>query len=212
MALVDAEYKFIWADLGATGAASDAQIYNASELKEMVEAGTLGFPAPEPLPNDYQDMPYFFIGDDAFGLKDSMMKPYSLRGLDNDQWIFNYRLSRARRVVENAFGILANRFQVLLTTMRDHPLTVKIIVKACLVLHKLMRIRYPALQNQQLDQPENMNREYIPGAWRQDRNLADTRVVAGHNTASRAGKKQSNLLKHWCNSEAGAVPWQDGMI
>ena len=53
MALVDAEYKFIWADLGATGAASDVQIYNASELKKMVEAGTLGFPAPEPLPNDY---------------------------------------------------------------------------------------------------------------------------------------------------------------
>ena len=38
MALVDAEYKFIWADLGATGAASDAQIYDTSELKEMVEA------------------------------------------------------------------------------------------------------------------------------------------------------------------------------
>ncbi|XP_064641939.1 uncharacterized protein LOC135496509 [Lineus longissimus] len=37
MALVDAEYKFIWADLGGTGSASDAQIYNNSEIKEFAE-------------------------------------------------------------------------------------------------------------------------------------------------------------------------------
>ena len=52
----------------------------ACELKEMEEDGTLGFPALDPLPNDYQEVPYFFIGDDAFALKESMMKPYSLRG------------------------------------------------------------------------------------------------------------------------------------
>ena len=40
MALVDAEYKFIWADLGATGSASDAQIHKAWELKEMVDVTT----------------------------------------------------------------------------------------------------------------------------------------------------------------------------
>ena len=38
MALVDADYKFIWADIGGMGSASDAQIYNASELNECVEA------------------------------------------------------------------------------------------------------------------------------------------------------------------------------
>ena len=48
MALVDADYRFIWADVGGTG--SDAQIYNDCELKECAEDGTLGFPDPEPLP------------------------------------------------------------------------------------------------------------------------------------------------------------------
>ena len=68
LALVDADYKFIWADLGGCGSASDAHIYNASELKQCAEDGTLGLPDPEPPPNDTQDVPYFFVSDDAFGL------------------------------------------------------------------------------------------------------------------------------------------------
>ena len=79
MALVDADYKFNWADIGGMGSASDAHIYNASELKECVEEGSIGFPDPEPLPNDNLDVPYFFVGDDAFALRPDMMKPYSLR-------------------------------------------------------------------------------------------------------------------------------------
>ncbi|XP_041371521.1 uncharacterized protein LOC121385052 [Gigantopelta aegis] len=207
MALVDADYKFLWADVGSPGASSDAHIYNESELKEMAEDGIIGFPTPDPLPNDYKDVPYFFVVDDAFGLRKHMMKPYTLHGLTDEERIFNYRLSRARRVVENAFGTLANRFQILLTTMQHHPSTVKIIVKACIVLHNLMRMRYPTLQNQQLNRAENVNRDFIPGAWRQGRNLQDIHVVAGSSTSSKEGKKQQNLIKHWANSEAGSVPW-----
>ena len=64
MALVDADYKYIWADVGGTGSASDAQIYNDCELKECAKDGTLGFTDTEPLPNDNQDVPYFFIVTD----------------------------------------------------------------------------------------------------------------------------------------------------
>ena len=179
----------------------------------MAESGSLGLPFPDPLPHDYQDVPYFFVGDDAFALRETMMKPYSKRNLNDDERIFNYRLSCARRVVENAFGILANRFQVLLTTMRHKPSTVKVIVKACIVLHNLMRIRYPSIQNEMIDRPEDINTDFIPGAWRQDKNLEDTHIVPGSNTSrNKEGKKIRNLLKHWVNSEAGAVPWQDQMI
>ena len=77
MALVDADYKFIWAKLESTGSASDALIYNSSEIQELAEDETIRFRAPDSLPNDYQDVPYFFIGDGAFALRE-----YATHALD----------------------------------------------------------------------------------------------------------------------------------
>ena len=90
MAIVDADYKFIWVIVGSYGSSSDGQIFNNSELRPMLEVGTLGLPPPSPLPHDDRDTPYFLIGDDAFPLRPWMMKPYSRRHLDHDERIFNY--------------------------------------------------------------------------------------------------------------------------
>ena len=142
MGLVDADYKFIWADLSGKGSSSDAQIYNNSEIKEFAVDATIGFPAPDAVPNDYQDVTLLLHRQRCLRPPKDHDEAIQSPGLDNEERIFNYMLSRARRVVENAFGILANRFQVLLTTMQHHPSTVKVIVKACIVLHNLMRLRY----------------------------------------------------------------------
>lgn len=211
-AMVDADYRFTYIDVSGNGSSSDAQIYNESDLHRGLDQNRIhAFPQPDPLPNDHQDVPYFIIGDDAFSLRTYLMKPYSTRNLTHEERIFNYRLSRARLVVENAFGILANRFQILLTTMQHHHETVRTIVEAYCILHNLMRTRYPVLQNRLVDraQPDG---NLQPGTWREGRNLEDTIVVQGPNTASRDGKRQRNLLKHWCNSPAGLVDWQERMV
>ncbi|XP_072176458.1 uncharacterized protein [Diadema setosum] len=76
MALVDSKYQFVWIDVGGVGHQSDAQIYNNSELKECIDAGTLGIPDPAPLlhDDDGYPMPYFCVGDDAFAVRTYMMK------------------------------------------------------------------------------------------------------------------------------------------
>ncbi|CAG2257297.1 unnamed protein product [Mytilus edulis] len=128
-----------------------------AELKECLEDGTIGFPEPDPLPNDDQNMPYFLLGDDAFGLRTYLMKPFSIRGMSKEQAITNYRISRGRRVVENAFGILAQRWQIFLSTMGQVPDTVSVIIETCVCLHNLMRMRYPNLQNVQLDTEDDLH-------------------------------------------------------
>ena len=211
MALVDADYKFVWIDVGGHGSMSDAQIYNASELKGCLEDGTIGFPDPDPMPNDDRDMPYFLLGDDAFGLRTYLMKPFSHRGLTEEELIANYRISRGRRVVENGFGILAQRWQVLFNTMMQGPDTVRLIIETCVCLHNLMRRKYPALQNAQLD-IEDDEHNLIPGMWRESVNMQDIDVVRGPNRDTIAAKKQREYLKLYFNSPAGSVPWQNRMI
>ena len=49
-------------------------------------------------------------------------------------------------MVENSFGILVNRFRVLLTTMAQRPKVVRDIVLTCVVLHNMLR-------GEQIDHP-----------------------------------------------------------
>ena len=69
------------------------------------------------------------------------MKPLPLRNMTDSQHVFNYWLSRARRVVENVFGITVNRFRCLLTTMPQQPDRVATIALSCCVLHNLLCLR-----------------------------------------------------------------------
>ena len=142
MALVDADYKFLWTHIGTSGSNNDAGIFMRSELRECLREGTLNLPDPEPLSGDTEPMPYYIIGDDAFPLRTWCMKPYSRLDLDIQHRVFNYRLSRARRVVENAFGMLATKFRCLLNHMTQKPERVQTMVLAACCLHNLMRIRY----------------------------------------------------------------------
>ena len=74
LALVDADYKFLYADIGASGAGSDGGVFGETDLKEAFEDGSIGMPEPDPLPNDDKPMPYFIVGDETFPLKTWLIK------------------------------------------------------------------------------------------------------------------------------------------
>lgn len=153
------------------------------------------------------DVPYFFVGNDAFALATWLMKPFPLRLLTSRQRIFNYRLSRARRISENGFGILAGRFRCLTTTLGVAPKTAKTVVKTTLTLHNLIRLRHPQLQPGEVDREDN-NGNIVPGAWRDGIQLTDNDNLAG-NRGMRQAKVHRNYLMDFYNSPAGAVPWQN---
>ena len=49
LALVDAEYRFLWVDARSSGSSSAAQIFNQSKLRKKLKNGTLGLLPPESL-------------------------------------------------------------------------------------------------------------------------------------------------------------------
>ena len=120
--------------------------------------------------------------------------------------MFNYRLSRARRVVENLFGILASRFRCLLNTLEVTPEKAVSLTKACLTLHNLFRDRY-GVNNVSVDE-EDDNQEMIPGQWRTDAVMHEVEAELRAPRANAAGQALRTTLQHYFNSDAGSVPWQ----
>ena len=67
------------------------------------------------------------------------MKPYHYSGLTEDKRIYNYRPSRARRISESCFGIIASRWRIFRTAIVLPPDTIKVMVLAALALHSFLR-------------------------------------------------------------------------
>ncbi|CAK1587377.1 unnamed protein product [Parnassius mnemosyne] len=123
LALVDADYNFMYVNVGCQGRISDGGVFKNTSLYRNLENKSLNLPNPEILQTPYNvKVPYIILCDKAFALSEYTMKPFSgnpERG--SIERIFNYRLTRARRVVENAFGILSSVFRVLRKPMLVEP-------------------------------------------------------------------------------------------
>ena len=118
MVLVDADYQFIYVDIGDYGSQSDGAVFKNSNLGKTFVNGELDIPQLKELPNYPEGglIPYCWVADEAFPCRMDLMWPYprGTRGVRSplDQKTFNYRLNRARRIVENAFGILVQRWRI----------------------------------------------------------------------------------------------------
>ena len=98
-------------DIRSFGKDNDANIYNHSVIGKGFATSTFNIPKAEKV-GDSEELPYVIVSDEIFGLKTYLMKSYPGNGLTESQKVFNYRLSRCRRVIENAFGILSARWRI----------------------------------------------------------------------------------------------------
>jgi len=59
------------------------------------------------------EMPFVILGDEAYPLKTYLMKPFARKDLSCEERALTYSLSRARRCIECAFGILMAKWRLL---------------------------------------------------------------------------------------------------
>lgn len=138
LAICDAKYNFTLIDVGQYGSNNDSGVLANSDIGEVIENNKLKIPQKSIVPGTTLDIPYFLVGDEIFPLKPWLMRPFPGK-LPEAERIYNYRHSRARRVIENAFGILRARWRIF-----SHPIKASIenterYVISCLCLHNYLR-------------------------------------------------------------------------
>jgi hypothetical protein len=81
------------------------------------------------------------VGDEAFPLKKYLLRPYTGVSAQNDdgKQIYKYRLTRARRAVENAFGVLTQKFGLFYGRIQPSPENADKAVLAAFVSHNHLR-------------------------------------------------------------------------
>lgn len=167
LACCDDRYCFTMVDIGALGSQSDGGIFSESLFGKEILNETIQLPQSTVLPESNIQFPYYFVADAAFPLKRNIMRPYPGKNLERSREVFNYKLSSARRYIENTFGILCARWRILLNNINCHPKNVDKIIKAVVVLHNFVNL------NDKLYCPGNFVDHYengvlIEGLWRQE--------------------------------------------
>uniref|UniRef100_A0A3P8N7S1 DDE Tnp4 domain-containing protein n=1 Tax=Astatotilapia calliptera TaxID=8154 RepID=A0A3P8N7S1_ASTCA len=197
LAVVDAEHRFRVIDVGGYGRTSDGGILANSTFGQALRAGTLHLPPDQPLPGGEHRgaQPHVFVADEAFPLRRELMRPFPGRLLPLEKRVFNYRLSRARMIVEGAFGILSSQWRLYRRAMELRPEIAEKCVKATCVLHNFLRCvderGAPAV------------RDVAPAVVEPLQGLGR---MAANNSSREAVLVREKFMAHF--SAEGAVSWQ----
>jgi hypothetical protein len=136
------------------------------------------------------------------------MKPYGQTGLTAEQRIFNYRLSRARCVVENSFGIIVSRFGLLPQPIALSPQRAQIIVLTFCCLHNYL-LRNQAqtyISRGSLDTEDFESGNIIDGTWGTRGHSTSLQTSHSRNSPA-SGKAVRDSYCDFFNNE-GQVSWQ----
>ncbi|XP_049316544.1 uncharacterized protein LOC125779312 [Bactrocera dorsalis] len=135
-ALVDYRYRFLYISVGCPGRCNDSKIFQCSKLNTALKDPF--FTAKSKTINGV-NVPVGVMGDSAFRFANNLMKPYPFQVHPPEhEKMFNYQLSKCRRVVENAFGHLKARFRRIGKGVDNHIKNVPLIIKAACSLHNFL--------------------------------------------------------------------------
>lgn len=212
LAIANANCEFVYCDVGTNGRVSDGGVINNTKFYKKLMNNDLRVPLPRRISNSNRVLGYVFIGDEAFAMRTDLIKPYRRETLDKEGRIFNYRLSRARRVVENTFGILASRFRIFHTAINLKLENIDTVVLACCALHNFLRRRSP----QTYTPPETLDRENVDDCSLEVGERCDPEVMHDLQRVTRGNilncaTRVRDDFKLYFNNE-GSVPWQDTFV
>jgi len=218
LALSDANYIIHCVDIGAPGRQGDAGVFKNSTIGLLLERKEFNLPAPEALYDDGPILPYVLVGDEAFPLTDYMMRPYPGKsGMTLDKRIYNYRLSRARRMVENVFDILASQWRLLRRPIIANVTNVIKMIQAIICLHNWLRkhdLEGGTYATENLADRPVADGDIEDGSWRN--NIDDYRAFRNIRcTQARAHSlRAANIREEFCTyfNEEGEVGWQNIQI
>lgn len=199
LAMVDANYKFIAIDVGSFGREGDSGIFLKSSMGQQILNCTFGFPEDCALPGTDIKVPHVILGDQAFRLHKHILRPFSQKSAkgDSKKTIFNYRLSRARRVTENAFGLLSKVFRVFFQPININTTTCDDLIIVACCLHNMLRDAYLEKNGKIFYQPDS---EEPPSA-----NMTSLASESGF--LSTEGVAVRDIFKEYFVNE-GAATWQ----
>lgn len=210
-ALVDDNYKFLYVNLGSKGRISDGGVFKNTKLYQKLEKRELNIPSPTILQIPYYTkVPFYILGDKAFQLNEYTMRPYEgnpERG--SKERIFNYRLSRARRVVENAFGVLSSVYRVLRKPMLLEPEKATKVVLASIHLYNyLRRTDSNSFVDHGFFDAVRIDGEIVEGSWRNE--SAPTSLLPIQQVPRRGGNNAKEIRDYLARYfiTNGTVSWQ----
>lgn len=134
LGVVDYDGRFLAVFPGVEGCASDGYLFRmCSTFSRAIPAGM------------------FYLGDAGFTLSNSVLTPYRSTRYHLREWsidpegrprepkeLFNYRHSKARIIVEQAFGLLKRKWRILDRPMEVETRRVNEIVHVCCALHNFL--------------------------------------------------------------------------
>lgn len=172
MALVDSDYRFIFADIGGQRRISDEGIFRNCLLWQKINSGNINLPPDTPLPGRDKNVPYVFLGDGTFALHKHLMKPFpGNHDSGTAERAFNYKLSSIRVIVENVFGVWTSRYRIFRKPIEINIKNVPLITMTCILLHNFLR---KSESSRNIYTPPGtfdsiVDGQHVDGSWRQNR-------------------------------------------